>query len=132
MEGWLLNALTVGASLVAAFAVAKYRIDRLEKDQEKDDQNFQRIVSDLTARIEAADGRMRQHSGNLYEAVDDVRRAGGILESRVSAIETTLRPDRVHEHNQRLGANEARISHIEKGLARVEDHLLEEIRSRRP
>lgn len=137
-----LTIAAVFASIVGSWYVTGYRVGRLEQDRkedrrahnaerEKDIQNLQATDREVSSRVDALDARVREHTGNLYEGLDDVRGAGGILESRVSAIETTMQPDRVHEFNRDLGAKEARLSRAETDIRRLEEHLLEEIRSNR-
>lgn len=134
--------IALGAVLVSvggSWFVMGYRLNRIEADRKEDrrgatqerrtdNENFQRTISELSARVDAVDERMRKHSGNLYEAVDDIRGAGGILESRTSALETVLDPARVHEHNRQQGAQEQKLSDLATSVQRLEDHLIDMLR----
>lgn len=145
-----LTLIAILGSVAGSWAVTSYRIGRLEKDRKEDKdafiterdsyrksqqmekvrdvENFQRLASDLSAEIKALDGRVREHTGNLYEGLDDIRGAGGILESRVSALETTMEPGKVHEFNQWRGQISSELSRAKEDVRRVEEHLLQEVR----
>lgn len=123
----LLNIGTVVATVVATGVLVKYRVDRLEIDREKDAQNIQTAFSNLTTEIKAVDDRLRDHTANIYEGLDSIRNAGGILESRVSALETVLDPRRVHEHNKRQGAESEQLRRLAEDVRKLEG-LIEKIR----
>lgn len=138
-EPWMWSPFITLTGGIAVFFLLKYRVDQLEANRKEDlkkaevergkiSENLQRTTVELSSRLEGVDGRVRHHTGNIYEALDAVRGAGAVLESRVGAIETSFNPARIHEWNQRQGEQSEKLRRVAEDVRRLEDNLLDEIK----
>lgn len=140
MEGWVISAAMIVVSIISSAAVAMWRLKAAEDKQEadrksiesrrKDDaQNLSTTLVGLNTRIDALDSWSRSQVGSLFSRSDENRQAGGILESRLGALENFFDAKTIHEHNQQKGASEARLSGVEKSVDRLETEFLSLVKS---